>query len=140
MISSTPQPEHGDFITVSSRRNWHFPHWNNLWQGTRGINNPCPEGYRLPTKDELDEERQSWRSNDADGAFASPLKLPSPGYRDLGYGTLVSVGTRGTYWSSTIQLYFTRSRVLVFSSNNSNNAGLGTWDRSWGVSVRCIKD
>jgi len=30
----------------------------------------------VPTKAELDAERQSWNSNDASGAIASPLKFP----------------------------------------------------------------
>jgi hypothetical protein len=71
-LSSTDQPGHGSFIFSPS--DWRSPQNGNLWQGLSGINNPCPSGYRLPTEAELNSERLSWISNNAAGAFASPLK------------------------------------------------------------------
>ena len=72
----------GKFITADiDPSDWLDPQNNNLWQGTSGINNPCPSGYRLPTEAEWEAERQSWSSNNAAGAYASPLKLPVAGYR-----------------------------------------------------------
>jgi uncharacterized protein (TIGR02145 family) len=135
-LSSTDQPTHGDFITVNSGNyNWRIPQNDNLWQGANGINNPCPSGYRLPTDAELDAERSSWNQNNSAGAFASPLKLPVAGYRDLSSGSLAIVGTYGAYWSSTVN--GTSSNLLDF---NSSNAYMANYYRADGVSVRCIKD
>jgi uncharacterized protein (TIGR02145 family) len=132
-LSSTDQPAHGDFIIGSS--NWRSPQNVNLWQGVNGINNPCPSGYRIPTNSELDSERLSWSVNTSAGAFASPLKLPMAGSRNNSNGSLVDVGTIGTYWSSTVSS--TDSRYLNFGSSNAN---MITSIRAYGLSVRCIKN
>jgi uncharacterized protein (TIGR02145 family) len=135
-LSSTDQPAHGDFITINSGNyDWRSPQNTNLWQGVNGINNPCPSGYRLPTNAELDAERSSWNQNNSVGAFASPLKLPVAGYRNLSNGSLLIVGTYGAYWSSTVN--GTSSNLLDF---NSSNAYMANYYRADGVSVRCLKD
>jgi hypothetical protein len=106
-----------------------------LWQGVDGVNNPCPAGYRLPTDKELDVECESWRSNDADGAFASPLKLPMAGRRNNNDGSFLDVGSLGTYWSRTVSgsssggLFLSNVIALKFIT-----------DRPYGLSVRCLKD
>ena len=134
--SSDNVPGHGNFITEGSSPNdWRSPQNNNLWQGTRGINNPCPGGYRLPTETELDNEHLSWGSNNAAGAFGSVLKLPMAGYRVGSNGSLNYVGTNGNYWNSTVG--GTAARGLSF---NSSDAIVGTFNRAHGVSVRCLKD
>ncbi|TKS55409.1 hypothetical protein FCN74_11965, partial [Mesohalobacter halotolerans] len=135
-LSSSDQPGHGDFITNGSNNfDWRSPQNDNLWQGVNGVNNPCPSGYRLPTDAELDAERGSWSSNSSAGAFASPLKLPMAGYRQLFNASLFSVGTNGRYWSSTVGS--TDSRFLYFSSSV---AGMPNFYRAYGLSVRCLKD
>ena len=135
-LSSTDEPGHGDFITsISGNYDWRSPQNDNLWQGVNGTNNPCPSGYRLPTSAELDAEHDSWSSDDAAGAFASPLKLPMAGYRSYSNGSLYNVGSYGRYWSSTVSgtfanyLYFYSSNALLYSNRRAN-----------GYSVRCLKD
>jgi hypothetical protein len=135
-LSSTDNPGHNNFITNSSSPyDWRSSQNNNLWQGVSGINNPCPSGYRLPTEAELNAERLSWSSNNAAGAFASPLKLPVAGYRAGSNGSLGQVGSLGYYWSSTVA--GTSSRNLGFNSSNTN---VYSNYRALGFSVRCIKD
>lgn len=135
-LSSTDVPGHGNFIcTSSSPYDWRSPQNTNLWQGVSGVNNPCPAGYRIPTETELDAERASWSSQDAAGAFVSPLKLPVAGIRAFGDGSVYSVGSEVFYWSSTI--IGTNSRSLSFSSGG---AGISVNCRAEGFSVRCIKD
>jgi uncharacterized protein (TIGR02145 family) len=135
-LSSTDQPSHGNFILVSNPPyDWRSPQNNNLWQGVNGVNNPCPNGYRLPTFAELDAERASWSSNNSAGAFASPLKLPVAGSRSFSNGSLDAVGNNGNYWSSTVN--GTNASLLHF---NSINAVVASNNRAWGRSVRCIKD
>jgi uncharacterized protein (TIGR02145 family) len=135
-LSSTDNPGHSNFITNgSSPYDWRSPQNNNLWQGVSGINNPCPSGYRLPTDAELNAERLSWGSNNAAGAFASPLKLPVAGNRVSSNGSLSDVGSAGIYWSSTVA--GTYSWYLYFLSSG---ADMSYYFRTNGMSVRCIKD
>ena len=135
-LSTTDNPGHGNFITTNSGDfDWRSPQNTNLWQGVNGVNNPCPSGYRLPTEAELNAERLSWSSNNAAGAFASPLKLPMAGFRFGSDGSLGDVGTFGAYWSSTVSGAY--SRYLFFSSGGAN---MVTVSRASGFSVRCLMD
>ena len=136
VLSSTDQPAHGNFILVSaSPLDWRSPQNANLWQGVAGINNPCPVGYRLPSSAELNAERLSWSSNNAAGAFASPLKLTLPGIRFYDDGSLTNVSLSGAYWSSTVNT--TGSTYLYITDSN---ATMTTIYRGFGYSVRCVKD
>ena len=130
-LATSDTPGHGNFIISYD---WRNPQNNNLWQGVSGTNNPCPSGYRLPTEAEWEAERTSWSSNNAAGAFASPLKLPVAGRRYSG-GSLYSVGSGGGYWASTVD--GTSSRSLSF---NSSLAYMDSGSRANGDSVRCLKD
>ncbi len=135
-LSSSDVPGHGNFITVNSYPyDWRSPQNSNLWQGVSGTNNPCPTGYRLPTEAEWNAERQSWNSNNAAGAFNSPLKLPVAGSRYNGVGSLYDVGFGGRYWSATVD--GTHARRLYFYGSV---AGMVSSRRASGDSVRCIKD
>ncbi|MDA3817283.1 MAG: SUMF1/EgtB/PvdO family nonheme iron enzyme [Prolixibacteraceae bacterium] len=137
MRSSSDNPGHENFILSNSvaNYNWRSPQNSDLWQGLNGINNPCPSGYRLPTNAEWEAELQSWNSDNTEGAFASPLKLPVAGYRYESDGSLKDVGSRGYYWSSTVD--GSNSRILSF---NSYNASTSYAYQARGLSVRCIKD
>ena len=135
-LSNSDTPGHGDFIVNdNSPFDWRSPQNDNLWQGVSGTNNPCPNGYRIPTYAEWDAERASWTSNNAAGAYASPLKLTLPGYRSGNDGLLDNVDTHACYWSSSV--YGNQSqRIYIFSGW----AMMGGGNRAFGYSVRCIKD
>lgn len=137
-LSYNDVPGHSNYIVTAlfdPPNDWRSPQNNNLWQGTNGINNPCPEGFRLPTEAEWNTEIQSWSSIDAAGAFSSVLKLPVTGYRNRTDGSLRNVGFRGYYWSSTAN--DTGSMSLRITDDNANLSS--NW-RAYGDSVRCIKD
>jgi len=136
VLSSSYSVGHGSFILNSSfPYNWMNSLNNTLWQGESGINNPCPEGFRLPTEAEWEVELSSWSSQSAAGAFASPLKLVLAGDRSVNYGLLWDTAAIGMYWSSTVNGNYIRVFNFI-----SWSAGIGNYYRGSGFSVRCIKD
>ncbi len=135
-LSNTDSTGHAHFIATMQNipYDWRSPQNDSLWQGVNGINNPCPPGWRLPTIVEWNAERQSWSSNNAAGAFNSPLKLTMGGYRHFSNGSLID-NPYGVYWSSTVSA--NQARYLYFYDKN---ALLYSTFRAFGYAVRCIKD
>jgi len=135
-LSSSDVPGHPDMIVLnSSPFDWRIPQNVSLWQGISGTNNPCPSGFRIPTQAEWEAERQSWASNDAVGAFGSPLKLSMAGWRHHFTASLTNVGTGARYWGSSIN--GTGSDALGFDVTTVFvSAGV----HAYGFTVRCIKD
>jgi uncharacterized protein (TIGR02145 family) len=133
-LSNSDQPPHGNFITSGNVPNdWRSPQNANLWQGVNGVNNPCPSGYRIPTSTEFDNERLSWSSNNRNGAFASPLKLPTTGYRYCVDGSIGQIDA--FYWTSNVSGSY--STTLFISPSF---AAFSNGRRADGHAVRCIKD
>jgi len=133
-MSLTDQPGHDDFIKEqSSPYDWADNSWTTRW--TVAASDPCPTGWRVPTKTEWFTEEATFDPANYTGAYASPLKLTAGGHRDRSDGSLSLVGTRGNYWSSVVSgtnaegLYLTNSFSLMIA-----------YDRADGLSVRCILD
>jgi len=136
-LSNGDIPGHNKFIINNTTySDWRTPKNNNLWQGLNGVNNPCPSGYRLPTANELTAERLSWVTNNATGAFASPLKWTVGGAR-YNTGQLNSVNQMGYYWSSSVVNSSFSYRLLIFDIANT---GIFQNYRIAGFSIRCIKN
>lgn len=134
-LSSSDQPGHDQFITVQDIPfDWRSPQNNSLWQGINGMNNPCPDGYRIPTRAEWEAEIQSWSSADEAGAFASALQLPLAGQRTFTNGMVTRTESKGFYWSSTVA--GTESYRFDF---DATDAIVYDGVRAPGFSVRCIR-
>jgi hypothetical protein len=135
-LSSTDQPNHAKFIlSPNTPYHWSGSINDNLWQGVNGINNPCPSGYRVPTNNELIEERNSWTQSNSFGAFNSALKLTLTGARNSQDGALYDAGANGWYRSSTFD-----GANAVFLYFGAGTAVPLSFTRALGITVRCIKD
>ncbi len=135
-LSGSATPGHSDFIVSGSEpKDWLITQNDNLWQGLDGINNPCPDGYRVPTKAEWEAEIATWDVLGASGGINSHLKLPAAGARNSYNGGLINEGKAGHYWSSTVSGI--NSFYLDFWSSDVTE--VITLSRAPGMSVRCIK-
>lgn len=113
---------------------------NTLWTGSNPPNNPCPAGYRIPTESEWNAEKATWSSQNAAGAFASPLKLTQA-------GMLTSFGSSGAYFTAKgnhgqylTQTASSDGRARYFGLNGSGLWWDNNYWKSHGQSCRCIKD
>jgi len=142
----TTHAAYGRFIkTNATPYDWRSPQDAALWNaGTettpvKTANDPCPAGWRLPTKTELESlGAGTWQSSPAGRKFGSgdnTLFLPAAGYR-FNDGTLYIAGSNGYYWSSAVG-GSNNSYYLVF---NSGNAYLDLSYRYVGFSCRCVAE
>lgn len=136
VLSSAPDPGHNQFITVeSSPGDWLIAQNNILWQGPNAPNNPCPDGFRLPTYNDFFVEIGTWISNDAEGAFNSPLKFPNTGRRHSDGNIYSFLLSRGYYHSSRA-IGSSNTRSMLF---RDDYAGALDGPRVFGYAIRCIK-
>ena len=128
------------FASGETMYDWLVTSDPNLWQGVNGVNNPCPVGFRIPTKQEWTDEYATWSSQDANGAYASPLKLPNVNkFRNFAGGGYIPVTY---YWSSNIA-QTPNARVLQKSYTLFMSSSTVAWmeyERGYGFSCRCIQN
>jgi uncharacterized protein (TIGR02145 family) len=148
-------PTSSGFITNIK---WRENPKNTLWVSESGLNNVCPEGYRLPTggpaeadgiKKEWETEVNSWNITNTENyanttleqAFNSTLKLSRAGYRQPTNASLVRTGTAFDYWSGSPK--DTDNKLFVMYFNNDKGSTVRPFhndSQGYGLSVRCIKD
>ena len=134
--SNDPVPGHDKFIPVNtSPLDWLSSPNNSLWGGVSATNNPCPNGFRVPTAQEWEDEIDTWYSKDQDGAFGSRLRLTNGGLRDYLDGDLLAPGEMGLYWTSDDSGEFS-----IFVHLWPHTTYVGPTARAFGYSVRCIRD
>jgi hypothetical protein len=136
--NEVPASYSNKFIKSTTAPNdWISSQNSNLWQGVNGINNPCPSGFRVPTSTEFGNEITAYSITTIATAFASILKLPAPGNRDVNNGNIPGPGGSCYYWTSTTTL----TQSFRFTTVPTLPTLITTaFNRGWGMSVRCIKD
>ena len=141
----------GKFIT--STTNWRTPHDNTLWAPSKTINDPCPDGWRIPTRAEwesvINNNLSVWNSTGTRGVKISPfnnstytLFLPAAGKREGG-GNIVKAGTDGYYWSSTTDASggTTSYGQFMYFENPIATLHVQTQNiRVHGMSIRCVAE
>jgi hypothetical protein len=138
VTSPNDVPATDKFIVEGINGDWRATPNNNLWQGVYGINNPCPTGWRLPTKAEWIAEAFTTGTE----AF-SRLKLTYTGKRSSSTGNFSLTTTSGFYWTSTPQETPDEEGLIVsaFITFEETTFSTSGFDRRLaGQAVRCIKD
>jgi uncharacterized protein (TIGR02145 family) len=105
-------------------------------------NDPCPNGWRVPTQTELQsliDAGSVWQDASADlpagRLFAGSLFLPAVGYRSPSNGKLNSSGSGGYYWCNQ-SIFDNDATGIVFND--------GGWElenneyKRDGFTVRCV--
>lgn len=129
--------------------------WADVTTGAKTANDPCPTGFRVPTKAEWTgvantalntvSRTGSWAN---DGNFTTAvslgpngttktLTLPAAGYRSSSDGRLLSRGLGGDYWSSAEDVGSANANYLYFGSGS---VAAYSGNRTFGFSVRCIAE
>ena len=149
------------FFTSSLEFNydWLYPQDSKLWNsGTdsnpvKTENDPCPEGWRVPTYSELDELNKnysSWTTDDNGQSgrwFSGPnsytasvpqVFFPAAGHRDYYAGNAYSRGYNGSYWSSRPDSGYAGGLGFDFGSGYVDVCS--NFGRAYGYSVRCVQD
>jgi uncharacterized protein (TIGR02145 family) len=157
---------HGNYYQWGKKQPFATPYglivtWNTTYapvgawlDGSKTINDPCPEGFRIPTKADWDKvlafntvsRTGSWlNSNFTTAIHYGPsstiktLTIPATGYLATGSGALSQRGNRGYVWSSTSS----------GSGNSLSGFGLGFFNSTHTVSgfipingfqVRCVSE
>jgi len=154
----------GDFYCDTS---WWIRNWyggsdpDKLWNLNEGTGDsvsvsgydPCPAGWRVPVKAELDTLRGCHTSfglidkngvlgkcfyDSATAASGSVLFFPAAGYRDGNDScNAVMRGEAGYYWSSSVRGV---DDAWFFGFNNLASVSMDFCNRSDGYAVRCVQD
>ncbi len=136
----------GSKFIATTGQDWLSTNYDGLWQGVNGINNPCPSGFRVPSRLEWNAELPSTITTRTN-AYTSFLKLTIGGRRTNVTGAMDSTAS-GYYWTSTVvgvlgtdYSRFSNSYVLgLYGSGNPNVRTNIFANRSMALAVRCIKD
>ena len=124
----------------ASPNNYTSKNWNDISESDgKTFFDPCPEGWRLPTKAEYSNFSTTTFTWDAtnSGRTYNGNWFPAAGSRGCGAGSLSLVGSSGSYWSASPDNEY-NGYYLYFNSGNVNPANLGY--RANGFSVRCVQE
>ncbi len=146
-LSDTYETGHARFIVDERKANdWLRNSDDDLWKEEKGLTNPCPCGYRIPTEKE-------WRAllnlgyeikTTSEGFYylsiaGGQLLLPAAGLRSAYTGNFLHLGTRGYYWGVNALSRGTSSCIDFNKDDITTNISIFGF-RAFGRSVRCVKE
>lgn len=139
--------------------------WNSGTESnpTKTANDPCPNGFRIPTRQEFEDLINSsntsnigtWTSNSTANTIgaakvmtsknnpSAKLTFPATGYRNASNGTLYWRGGSGLYWTISVagsnltRFTITQNSVAISTGNSNQPNNLA---KTSGFSVRCISE
>ena len=120
----------------------------NLGETWTAANDPCPNGWRVPTDAELTSLRNAgshWTTQNGTngrkfGTAPYQIFLPAVGYRNYSNGTLAYIGTYGRYWTSTEDSNIYYANCLFFSSANGDANMSRYANKADAYSIRCVAE
>ena len=128
--------------TGDSVSGWDNSHaTGNTWGKT---NNPCPTGWRVPNRDELQrliDEGSTWTTiNGVNGRLfgtaPNQIFLPAAGWRSFKNGALNDAGSHGAYWSSSEDGGQGATHLGFINIFENMYSGL----RAIGHTIRCVAE
>jgi uncharacterized protein (TIGR02145 family) len=147
--------------TTGTATGWHSTEYaGDEWHGGQG---PCPSGWRLPTRGELNNlinmtantsgagttsgtwTTTSWTTGASGGATITPksgdttktLFFPAAGFRRGSTGVADAQDTEGHYWSYTPHDVTTAYRLGFYGGASAGNVSAAS--KLYGFSVRCVR-
>lgn len=131
--------------------------YQQLWNKNEGkdntevvktTNDPCPQGWRVPTMDEWkaigadNSTKYTWDASNLNLSIPGKesgknLVLPIAGNRNSSSGASGYQGSVGLYWSSSVPSGKTFASYVFF--NSTGTLGTSTSSRADGFSVRCVQ-
>ena len=106
--------------------------------GQKDGSSVCPDGFRVPTFNEIFEEVPS-RSTSNLAVFESFIKLPSAGVRWPFGGSLLGDETQARVWSSDFIVNDSGVQAKGFTFSDVGRTGF-IGNTSYGIPIRCIKN
>lgn len=136
---STPAPTDtpGDAVFIipsASPNDWRSDNNSTRWQVGNQVNNPCPTGYRVPTRAEILTEFTTNGITNADKAYSSVLKFALAGYRSG--NSFIGPGLSFYMWTSSTS--GTISSSYGVSASGAYPASFSV--RATAEALRCMKD
>ncbi|MCS4304381.1 FISUMP domain-containing protein [Chryseobacterium sp. BIGb0232] len=140
-VTSTANDNPTDTRFIGTGGGWRINNDPTLWQTSIKPNNPCPRGFTVPSKSQLDNYLLAAKlGSGINAAAASKLKLPAAGNRDSSFGTISSsyAGSSGFYWSG--EAGGSSPSAYIFQVSQFGTHGVSSSGTAQGSSVRCIKE
>lgn len=139
----------GMFFQWNRQKGWTATGENTAWNSSTPsgsswarANDPCPNGWRVPTRAELQRLAQTdseWTSKNGVegrlfGTTPNQIFLPAAGLLNNYTGEHQLLNLRGQYWSSSRYNRRLAHGFRIFPTS----AGIGQCHRAAGLSVRCV--
>ena len=124
----------------ASPNNYTSKNWNDISESDgKTFFDPCPEGWRLPTKAEYSNFSTTTFTWDAtnSGRTYNGNWFPAAGYRLSDDGSMSNVGSYGNYWSASP---FSENYGYYLNVGSGSVYPAYSYNRANGFSVRCVQE